>query len=124
MKIALLSLAMIGSPLIATASDGVPHLNVEATCKGTVAVDKSMDLASPQSYEACMRDETNAQQQLGPIWSTTPATVRSQCYSEAVAGGIESYVDLLSCIQMAADAQSLSSPIAPRGGGKNRDKKQ
>jgi hypothetical protein len=124
MKVVLLSLAMIGSPSTMPVSDRVPSLNVEATCKSTVAVDKSMQLALPQSYEDCMRDENAAQQQLGPVWSTTSEAVRNQCEGEATAGGSDSYVDLLTCIQMAGFAQSSSPATSLRGASKNRNSKK
>src|SRR5262245_60430595 len=98
MKIALLSLALVGSPLTIPVSDQVPRLNVEATCKATVADDKASGLALPQSYEDCMRDENAASQQLGTVWPASPGALRNQCLTEATAGGSDSYVDLLTCI--------------------------
>lgn len=86
--------------LVTPVSDQVPKLNVEATCNASVAADKAMDLALPQSYEKCMADENSAQQALRPIWSSYSATVQASCHGEAVAGGNESYVDLLVCVQM------------------------
>jgi len=122
---ALLSAAcFIALPMSANAQStrGVPDLKVEANCKATQEIDKS--LTEPQSYEACMRDEQTAQQQLGPIWPTTPEAVRSQCTTEASSGGIDSYVDLLACIQMNGFGQP-SAPAPPlRGASKSRNKKQ
>jgi hypothetical protein len=100
---------------------GVPNLNVEANCKTTQEIDKA--LAESQSYDACMNDEKIAQQQLGPVWSATPEAVRTQCYGEAVAGGIQSYVDLLACIQMGGFGQSSTPATSLRGASKNRNKK-
>ena len=100
---------------------GVPNLNVEVNCKTTQEIDKS--LAESQSYDACMNDERVAQQQLSPVWSATPEAVRTQCYGEAVAGGIESYVDLLACIQMGGFGESSTPAASLRGASKNRNKK-
>ena len=100
---------------------GIPVLSVEANCKATQEIDKG--LAESQSYDACMGDEKTAQQQLGPLWSSIPEAVRTQCYGEAVAGGVESYVDLLSCIQMGGFGQSSAPATSLRGAGKNRNKK-
>jgi hypothetical protein len=44
MKIVLLSMAMVGSQFVTPVSDRVPKLNVEVTCKATVATDKEMGL--------------------------------------------------------------------------------
>jgi hypothetical protein len=100
---------------------GVPKLNIEANCKATQEIDNT--LAEPQSYDACMNDERTAQQQLGPVWPAAPEAIRTQCYGEAVAGGIESYVDLLSCMQMGGFGQSSTPAVSLRGASKNRNKK-
>jgi hypothetical protein len=100
---------------------GIPVLSVESNCKATQEIDKT--LAEPQSYDACMGDEKTAQQQLGSVWSSIPEAVRTQCYGEAVAGGVESYVDLLSCIQMGGFGQSSTPATSLRGASKNRNKK-
>ena len=123
MKIALLLMAMIGSQLVIPVSDRVPQLNVEATCKATVATDKAMGLDLAQSFDDCMRDENAAQQQLSTIWLSNSAELRNRCEGEATAGGSDSYVDLLTCMQMAADwVKSPSSSSKLRGASKNRNK--
>lgn len=48
-----------------------------------------------------MRDEVAAQRQLTNVWGTASIQLRNRCEGEAVAGGSQSYVDLLTCIQMA-----------------------
>lgn len=123
MKIALLSMAMIGGQLVIPVSDRVPKLNVEATCKATVATDKAMGLALPQTYEDCMRDENAAQQELTSVWLSNSNEIRNQCEGEATAGGSDSYVDLLTCMQMADAAKSLSPAPKLRGASKNRNSK-
>ena len=122
MKAALLTLALFGNQT-ALVSDRVPQLNVEATCKATAETDKAMGLALAQSVERCMDDETKAQKQLSALWSTNPGSVRDECEGEALAGGIQSYVDLLSCIQMTDWAHGGKSETALRGASKNRNAK-
>lgn len=121
MKAALLSLALLGDPEVILISDSVPHLNVEALCKSTAADDKAMGLAESQSFADCMRDETTAQQQLGSLWAATARPTRDRCEGEAVAGGFQSYVDLLTCIQAADIVNASSPPSTLRGGSKNRN---
>jgi hypothetical protein len=72
-----------------------------------------------------MRDETSAQQQLSSNWLTVPEPVRESCEGEAMSGGIQSYVDLLTCLQMAGWDNSASTSAAPlRGASKNRNAKK
>jgi len=120
MKVALLSMALLSSQLAIPVSDRVPQLNVEATCKATVATDKAMGLDLAQSFDDCMRDENTAQQQLAAVWLSNSNEIRNRCEGEAIAGGTDSYVDLLTCMQM---ADWLKSPSAPklRGASKNRN---
>ena len=54
MKVALLSLALLGQPVTIPVSDKVPVLNVEPLCKATVADDKAMGLTDAQSFSGCM----------------------------------------------------------------------
>ena len=81
----------VGSQLTMLVADQVPKLNVEATCKGSVAADKAMGLMLPQGFDKCMSDENSAQQQLVPIWSSYSAAIRAQCEGEATAAGSASY---------------------------------
>ena len=118
----LFSFALLASPMVIPVSDRVPDLKVEALCKSTSETDKAMGLALAQSYSDCMRDETSAKQQLGTVWATTRPAVRDSCEGEAVAGGPQSYVDLLTCIQMSDSATALAQTPALRGASKNRNR--
>ncbi|WP_256807867.1 MULTISPECIES: hypothetical protein [unclassified Bradyrhizobium] len=122
MKILLVSLAMIGGHTAIPVSERVPQLNVEATCKATVATDKAMALDLPQTYDDCMRDENSALQQLHSVWLTNSESLRNRCEGEATAGGNDSYVDLLTCMQMADWAKSTPDAPKLRGASKNRNK--
>jgi len=117
------SLALLGSPLAVPVSDRIPEFNVEAQCKATVDVDKSMGLSEPESLANCVRDEMDARQQLTAVWQSNPAPVRDRCEGEATAGGFKSYVDLLTCIQMADLANPQSTATSLKGASKNRNKK-
>src|SRR3954467_3909582 len=120
MKSVLLFFAMINSQTTIPVSERVPQLNVEATCKATVATDKAMGLDLAQSYDDCMRDENSALQQLHSVWLTNSDSLRTRCEGEATAGGSDSYVDLLTCMQMADWAKSDAPKL--KGASKNRNK--
>ena len=122
MKVVLFSLGLLAGQSLLSVSDRVPELKVEALCRATSETDKAMGLALAQSVADCMRDETAAQQQLGTVWSATKSAVRDACEGEAVAGGAESYVDLLTCIQMTEAANAPSSTPPLRGASKHRNK--
>jgi hypothetical protein len=124
MKATLLSLALLTGQSVILVSDRVPDLGVEALCKSTAAADKEMGLALPQSFDQCMHDEMAAKQQLSTIWQQTSSGIRDQCEGEAVAGGMQSYVDLLTCVQMTDLANAQTAGPKLRGASKNRNNTQ
>jgi hypothetical protein len=84
----------------------VPRLNIEATCRA----EKPLVAGDPNPYEGCMRDETDAERQLQGMWSSAAAAQRERCGQEAQLGGTPSYVDMLTCLQMAQG----TAPTKPR----------
>ena len=124
MIVAFISIAIVsqfGSPLVIQAGDLVPVINVEKTCKDSVAADNEAKIALAQPLENCMRDENNAKQQLSAVWSTSPAPMRDRCEKEATLLGEGSYVDLLTCMQM-SDPAKLTPTRYLKGASKNRNK--
>jgi len=122
MKVALLSLALFGTELMTPVSDRVPELNVDALCKARSADDKKMQLSVSQSVEDCVRDEKAAKQQLSTVWGSTFRPIRDRCEGEVLFSlGTRSYLDLLSCMQIADDTKSVSP--ATKGTSKNRNTK-
>ena len=98
MKAAFLALSLLGHPL-APVSDRLPSYDVEALCGDGSADDKASGLADDASK--CVSDETAAKQQPASIRLTVPAGPRESCEILATSGGGQSYVDLLTCLQMA-----------------------
>jgi hypothetical protein len=121
-KAALLALSLLGQPPVPV-SDRVPVVDVEALCSDVSAGDKASGLASDAS--ACASDEKAAQQQLESIWATVPAAPRDSCESLAMSGGGRSYVDLLTCLQMAGWVKPAAPDAAPlKGASKDRNIKK
>lgn len=83
------------------ASDSVPTYNVEPSCKG--------GLDSPglnERYSRCISEEKEARQKLQQSWSSYPAADRTQC-ADTARMGTPSYVELLTCLEMARDAKKM-----------------
>jgi hypothetical protein len=121
MKIATLSAALLGGHFfVMPVSDRVPELKAEALCRATTADDKAMGLALAQSFTDCMRDESAAQKQLSTAWATASGPLRDRCEGEATIVE-QSYVDLLTCIQMADWLKSPSTATRLRGASKDRN---
>ncbi|MBV9394188.1 MAG: hypothetical protein JOZ84_07235 [Methylobacteriaceae bacterium] len=99
-----LILAFAVLPASAALADA-PTLNVQATCRATPAV----NLDQQATYDNCMRSENAARDRLNKTWGKMRADWRSTCLKTTTLGGIPSYVELLTCVEMreaAANGQS------------------
>jgi len=56
---------------------------------------------------ACQRDEDNAHSNLKNDWNQYSAQDRSRCSGFVTTGGAPSYVELLTCLEMAKQAKEL-----------------
>lgn len=108
MKACSLGLVLLCSSLgtLSAQAQQVPRLDIEATCKAAPRL--LAEDANP--YEGCMRDETDAERELKAMWGSAAASHRETCAGEAQIGGSPSYVDMLTCLQMAQG----STPTKPR----------
>lgn len=95
----------------AFAGDGVPVLDVKPSCRAAA----SRGLGNITTIERCVEQETSAHDDLVQRWSTFEPADRQQCIAQTSIGGIPSYVELLTCITIAADARALEKREAVRG---------
>lgn len=118
---AVILLALVGSEIVPVSAD-LPELKLEALCRARSADDRLMRLAEVQRVPDCVHDETFARGKLSALWGTTSRPVRDRCKADAAALGIRSYVDLLTCIQMAADVKPPSSSTTSNTGRRRNGK--
>jgi hypothetical protein len=83
----------------------MPELNVKAICKARSADATILRSVPEQSVADCVRDEEDKKQQLSPLWASTSVRIRNRCQSDGRSLGTTSYLDLLSCIQLAEDVK-------------------
>ena len=95
---AVLALGLVSGA--ALAADGPPDLDVEATCKSAERVQRT--LSDNPSKDACLNSERSAQTDLKKRWGQFPAPAKSQCTQQFQAGGFPSYVELLTCLELAS----------------------
>jgi len=78
-------------------------LRVESSCeaagRGAVVLGRNK--------EACLADETTAQDTLKQNWSKYSAADKTQCVGMTKNGGPASYVELLSCLEIMRDARNI-----------------
>jgi hypothetical protein len=104
---ALLPLLLLGSQLtgaqIVLAADPVPQFDVTPSCR-SAAVGA---VVGQRDSHACERDESDARGKLVQQWSQFTPAERSRCVQLVHLGGDPSYVELLTCLEMAAAAKKL-----------------
>ena len=105
---AFVAMFALAATVTAPAFAGAPALNVQKLCKTRDAEAKMLKSTTGKSIEECARDEEAAHQQLNSLWDTASARSRQQCTSDARALGMMSYLDLLTCLQMAEDMKAES----------------
>jgi hypothetical protein len=91
----------------ADAADQVPSFNTTVSCRGATASDGQM--------QSCVNDENDARKQLADKWAQFPAADRSHCMAETSIDGTPSYVELLTCLQMASDLKKLPKKVIDFG---------
>jgi hypothetical protein len=66
---------------VTLADTGFPQFNPEPGCKAASAINQSIDLTVSQDYEACMKDEESAKQELRRSWSKSTRRLRKHAAS-------------------------------------------
>jgi len=95
-----LTALFLGTQMIVAVADEVPKLDITATCRAE-------STQAPASTQACMKDEQSAHDQLLQEWANFASSDRVDCSQTTEAGGSSSYVELLTCLQLARDARKL-----------------
>jgi hypothetical protein len=81
----------------AGAADEPPEYDIARNCNEETAG------VAVEGSASCRKDETDAKDQLAKRWSTYGASAKKFCVGESSTGGEKSYVELLTCLEMATD---------------------
>ena len=79
-------------------SDPVPQFNIARECR--------YEGGSSAIFDRCSRDETTALAQLKAEWPQFGSADQKVCRGETTIGGFASYVELLTCLEMARFAST------------------
>jgi hypothetical protein len=93
-------------------SDEVPNFNLMPVCKGIAeqASDPSERGGPDLRVDQCIKSEETIRDRLTHQWSTFAVRDRESCVQDTLGGGLPSYTDLISCLQMARDARKFDTP--------------
>ena len=80
---------------------GPPQFDLRTICRA--AADNA-----PTTAQRCLEDEQQARQQLSRQWGEFGAADRTTCVGTVTnVAGVRSYIELLTCLEMARDARTL-----------------
>ncbi len=97
----LLPIIFAGSQFLLVA-DTVPQFNVEPSCRAAGSA-----TLPGRDESACRRDEQDARGRLDQQWGEFNAEQRAHCVRLSGLGGSPSYVELLTCLELAKQSASL-----------------
>ena len=95
-----LAAALSNVPHLASAADNVPKFDIARECRS--------EGGSKAVREKCAEDEAAARGQVEPLWAQSNAADRTSCVQETRGDGTPSYVELLTCLEMARDVKKTS----------------
>ena len=107
-----LALSVLIMPV--AAGDRVPQLNVEPVCKG-IAEQGGVTFSDPsvaQEKKNCIESEHAVREQVIKQWSSFLPADRTHCVNATTMGGLSSYTELLTCLEMARDVRAMRAEAA------------
>jgi hypothetical protein len=103
-----LPIAIMATLLPVAVSDTVPKFDIVRECR--------FEGGSTVEFDRCSQDEAEALEQLRANWAQFTGIDKSTCLSVATVAGFASYVELLTCLEMARDLARAGDSL--RGPGK------
>jgi hypothetical protein len=110
----LLPIILAGSYIV-LAAERMPELNIGPSCRAAAAVG-----VKGRDEDVCKRDEQTARGKLEQDWAQFNATERSHCLALSTLGGSPSYVELLTCLEIAKAANELPAESRMNGSALKR----
>ena len=113
-----LPIAILAALSPVAVSDAVPKFDIVRECR--------FEGGSTVEFDRCSQDEAAALERLKANWAQFTGVDKSTCHSMATVGGFASYVELLTCLEMAREANNTDKnppdpkrrdPVRPVGPG-------
>jgi hypothetical protein len=100
------SMIVLGTQLVMTVADGAPKFDIARGCR-LDSTQADLSTGQNETVKKCVADEHQALTQLQTQWPQYREPDKAQCTEETNIGGTPSYVDLLTCLQLAKEARQL-----------------
>ncbi len=93
----------LSATLIAAAADTMPHFDARPGCQ--VGAQTGVDVRP--NVAACVQEEQQARNDLIKEWRQFSNSDKRSCVAQAESGGPPSYIELLTCLQIARDVVGM-----------------
>ena len=95
-----LPIVILASLPLTPVADTVPKFDIVKECQS--------EGGSRAMLDHCASDEAEARDQLKSLWNQSSAADKTTCLRETSMDGTRSYVELLTCLEMARDVKKPS----------------
>jgi hypothetical protein len=92
----------LSAVLLVGAIDGVPHFDPRKGCQA--GADSGVDLQP--NVDGCVASEMQARSSLVGQWKSFRVADRTNCVDETSMGGPPSYIEVLTCLEIARDGET------------------
>jgi hypothetical protein len=100
---AVTALVLIALVRPAPASNDIPQLDVEASCRAA----EGAAMVVGRDGDNCRSDERSAKEALARDWDNFTGNDKTHCVALVKTGGPPSYVELLACLEVSRDARRI-----------------
>lgn len=101
----------LGFSLLISVADSVPNFDVRPSCRGGAA----SGVAMRKDVQGCINEEHAARDKLRDQWSGFPKADRVRCANMTTTGGPPSYIELVTCLELARDARKIPDEEKMKG---------
>ena len=116
-RVAFTLIAIALTTFTAAAQSRVPDLDLRAVCRALDSNDFSMQIDT----QRCLKTEHEARAKLADEWSQFKAKDRDLCTQMAKMGGMHSYVQLLTCLELERDVVADRARAQSRNATRDND---
>ena len=111
-----IAVVTIVASVLSARSDEIPTLDIQPVCRGI-----ARELTDPdegkkgqtETLRRCMESEQVTSEQLKKVWPTFSAPDKRHCVALAETGGLPSYTEVITCLEMVRDVRALRSAGTP-----------
>ena len=107
------AVAAILASMVPALADTVPNLDVEQTCRSSQVANTS--ISDQANYDGCLRSEREAKKEAERKWGTYSSAAKRQCEDQFKAGGFPSYVEMVTCLELASGTVPTQSDASGQG---------